>query len=64
MPKPKNAQVVLNAELFRRLAAGEPVKVRIPDGVTLLTINAVAPPSTNPVAEIIDVFFNRRPARR
>lgn len=61
----KRAQVVLNAEMMQRLMAHKPLTVRIPEGVRELTIHSIAVPRTsNPVAEILDVFFNGRPAKR
>lgn len=55
--------IEIDREHSRKLAAGRPVTIRVPNGATELTIQCAQPPQTNSFAEVIDVFFNGRPAR-
>lgn len=58
------AKVVLNERYAQRLLEGKPITVRIREGTTSLELSVDKPVrERNFVAEIIDTFFNRRPAR-
>lgn len=55
--------IEIDREHSRRLASGRPITIRVPNGATELTIQCAQPPRTSSLAEVVDVFFNGRPAR-
>lgn len=62
----KKARVIIDLRRAKMLLRGESITVRLPEGVRTLEIFMSTPKEptwSNPIAEILDVFFNGRPAR-
>ncbi len=56
--------IEIDHEHSRKLAQGRPVTIRVPKGATELTLQTNPEPKTSSFAEVLDVFFNGRRARK
>lgn len=60
---PKRVTVKIDRKHSLKLAHGEPITIKVPKDATELTLRCAAGPRDSTFAEVLDVFFNGRPAR-
>lgn len=60
---PKRVTVKIDRKHSLQLLHGDSITIKVPKDATELTLQLMTPERESSMAEIMDVFFNGRPAR-